>query len=329
MLTDQFQRTISYLRLSVTDRCDFRCVYCMAEDMTFLPRKEILSLEELSEIGTAFVELGGKKIRLTGGEPLIRKDFVTLVRALGALNGLEQLAITTNGSQLATCADALASAGVTSLNISLDSLDPAKFKAITRTGDLNKVLAGIEAAQTAGIKNIRLNSVILQTYNLDDVAELIEFAIDKRVDIAFIEEMPLGAMPEINRNERWLSNERLVQELKLRYDLQNANTAHSDSGPARYQQIAGTDTRIGFISPHSHNFCSTCNRIRVTVEGRLLLCLGNEHSLDLRAILREPNYTRDTLKQAIVDALAFKPERHHFYDPEHPQILRFMNATGG
>jgi cyclic pyranopterin phosphate synthase len=329
MLTDQFQRTISYLRLSVTDRCDFRCVYCMAEDMTFLPRKEILSLEELSEIGAAFVELGGKKIRLTGGEPLIRKDFVKLVESLGALAGLEQLAITTNGSQLSSCANKLAAAGVTSLNVSLDSLDAAKFKTITRTGDLTKVLAGIEAAQAAGIKNIRLNSVILQTYNLDDVAALIDFAIDKRIDIAFIEEMPLGEMPETNRAERWLSNETLVQELRSRYDLHDASTSKSDSGPARYQHISGTNTRIGFISPHSHNFCSTCNRIRVTVEGRLLLCLGNEHSLDLRAILRATDYTRETLKHAIVDALAFKPERHHFYDPEHPQILRFMNATGG
>jgi cyclic pyranopterin phosphate synthase len=329
MLTDQFQRTISYLRLSVTDRCDFRCVYCMAEDMTFLPRRDILSLEELGEIGAAFIELGGKKIRLTGGEPLIRKDFVTLVQSLGSLNGLEQLAITTNGSQLATCADELASAGVTSLNISLDSLDPDKFKTITRTGDLTKVLAGIEAAQAAGIKRIRLNSVILQTYNLDDVADLIAFAIDKHIDIAFIEEMPLGSMPDTQRQERWLSNETLMQELTVRYDLQDANPTNSDSGPARYQRIAGTNTRIGFISPHSHNFCSTCNRIRVTVEGRLLLCLGNEHSLDLRAILRAPAYTRDKLKQAIVEALNLKPERHHFYDPEHPQILRFMNATGG
>ena len=329
MLTDQFQRTISYLRLSVTDRCDFRCVYCMADDMTFLPRSEVLSLEELGEVGAAFVELGGKKIRLTGGEPLIRRDFINLAKSLGELAGLEQLAITTNGSQLSSCADALAAAGVTSLNISLDSLDPAKFKAITRTGDLSDVLAGIEAAQAAGIKNIRLNSVILHTYNLEDAAELIDFAIEKRIDIAFIEEMPLGTMPDIDRKERWLSNETLVQELRLRYDLHDSNATKSNSGPARYQNVAGTDTRIGFISPHSHNFCSTCNRIRVTVEGRLLLCLGNEHSLDLRAILRDRGYTREKLKQAIVDALAFKPERHHFHDPEHPQILRFMNATGG
>ena len=329
MLTDQFQRSISYLRLSVTDRCDFRCVYCMAEDMTFLPRQDILSLEELAEIGAAFVELGGKKIRLTGGEPLIRKDFVSLVESLGALKGLEQLAITTNGSQLSACADVLAAAGVTSLNVSLDTLDPAKFKTITRTGDLSKVLAGIEAAQAAGIKKIRLNSVILQSYNLEDVTELVEFAIAKQLDIAFIEEMPLGAMPDTNRQERWLSNETLVQELKLRYNLTDASDTISDAGPARYQHVVGTNTRIGFISPHSHNFCSTCNRIRVTVEGRLLLCLGNEHSLDLRAILRSSGYTRHTLKTAIVEALAFKPERHYFYDPEHPQILRFMNATGG
>lgn len=329
MLTDQFQRTISYLRLSVTDRCDFRCVYCMAEDMTFLPRKDILSLEELGEIGAAFVELGGKKIRLTGGEPLIRKDLATLARALGALDGLEHLAITTNGSQLASCADALAAAGVRSLNISLDSLDPIKFKSITRTGDLTKVLAGIDAAQAAGIENIRLNSVILQNYNLQDVEELIEFAIAKRLDIAFIEEMPLGSMPNSQREERWLSNETLMQELESRYRFQRPDALEDTAGPARYQKIVNTDTRIGFISPHSNNFCSSCNRIRVTVEGRLLLCLGNEHSLDLRAILRRPNYSRDTLKTAIIDALSLKPERHHFYDPEHPQILRFMSATGG
>jgi cyclic pyranopterin phosphate synthase len=329
MLTDQFQRTISYLRLSVTDRCDFRCLYCMAEDMTFLPRQDILSLEELSEIGAAFVELGGKKIRLTGGEPLIRKDVTRLVASLGALDGLEQLAITTNGSQLTSYADTLAAAGVTSINISLDSLDPVKFKTITRTGDLAKVLAGIDAAKAAGIEKIRLNSVILQNYNLNDVTELVDFAIAKDLDIAFIEEMPLGSMPHINRNERWLSNETLAQRLKSHYAIESSSTPKSVAGPARYQNITGTNTRIGFISPHSHNFCSTCNRIRITVEGRLLLCLGNEHSLDLRAILRGKGYTRETLKTSIIDALAFKPERHHFYDPDQPQILRFMNATGG
>ena len=328
MLTDPFGRNITYLRLSVTDRCDFRCVYCMAEDMTFLPRRDILSLEELSEIATAFVELGGTKIRLTGGEPLVRNGIDQLTRNIGSLPGLKELAITTNGSQLYKYAAKFKAAGVKSINISIDSLQAARFRQLTRTGDLNLVYRGIDAALEAGIERLRLNSVIMKGHNDDEIESLVEFALNKGVDIAFIEEMPLGVM-ESERDRRWLSNEALFERLSQRFDFAPCEQNEVTSGPARYQKVKGSNTRIGFISPHSNNFCGSCNRIRITVEGRLLLCLGNEHSVDLRSVLRSPNYARSTLKKVMTDALHIKPERHHFYDPSAPQIVRFMNATGG
>jgi cyclic pyranopterin phosphate synthase len=328
MLTDPFGRNITYLRLSVTDRCDFRCVYCMAEDMTFLSRKDILSLEELREIAAAFVELGGQKIRLTGGEPLVRNGIDKLTQAIGSLPGLKELALTTNGSQLHRYAQEFKRAGVTSINISIDSLQAERFRQLTRTGDLKSVLRGIDAALEAGIERLRLNSVIMNGHNDDEIEALVDFALAKDLDIAFIEEMPLGIM-ESERDRRWLSNDTLFERLSQRFDLSPCEGQESNSGPARYQRVKGSSTRIGFISPHTNNFCGSCNRIRITVEGRLLLCLGNEHSVDLRSVLRSPNYSRSNLKTVISDALHIKPERHHFYDPSEPQIIRFMNATGG
>lgn len=328
MLIDPFGRNITYLRLSVTDRCDFRCVYCMAEDMTFLPRRDILSLEELSEIAATFIELGGKKIRLTGGEPLIRNGIDRLTRDIGSLPGLSELAITTNGSQLHKYAAKFKQDGVKSINISIDSLQADRFRQLTRTGNLELVYRGIDAALEAGIERIRLNSVIIKGYNDDEIEPLVEFALNKGVDIAFIEEMPLGVM-ESERDRRWLSNEALFERLSQRFDFAPCEQSDVTNGPARYQSVTGSNTRIGFISPHTNNFCGSCNRIRITVEGRLLLCLGNEHSVDLRGVLRSPNYARSTLKKVMTDALQIKPERHHFYDPNAPQIVRFMNATGG
>jgi len=326
-LIDDFGRRITYVRLSVTDRCDFRCVYCMAEDMTFLPRSEILSLEELALIGHAFVELGVKKIRLTGGEPLVRKNVIELVSELGALAALDELTLTTNGSRLHKFAQPLRDAGVRRINISLDSLRADRFKQITRTGNLADVLGGIRAAQQAGFERIKLNAVILQGRNDDEILDLVEFALAENLDISFIEEMPLGLIDEHNRALSFCSSDTIRERIETRYALIASD--ETSGGPSRYFRIDSSDSRIGFISPHSHNFCDLCNRVRVTVEGRLLLCLGNEHSVDLRAVLRAQPNNIDALKHAIVAALPIKPERHHFDLNEQPQILRFMNMTGG
>lgn len=326
-LIDKFGRRVDYIRLSVTDRCDFRCVYCMTEDMTFLPRKEILSLEELHQVAKAFTELGVKKIRLTGGEPMVRTDVMSLIEKLGALPGLEELLLTTNGAQLDKYAMALRQAGVNRVNISIDSLDADRFKRISRVGKLDKVLAGIDAAIAAGFDRIRLNSVIMRGYNEDEVLALTDFAIDRDIDIAFIEEMPLGEASDHDRQETTCSNAWVRQVIESKYQL--IDSAAKTAGPSRYSQIAGQRSRIGFISPVTHNFCEDCNRVRITVEGRLLLCLGNEHSVDLRAILRDPDKTFDDLKQAIIKSMDIKPERHFFYDKDHVQPVRLMNMTGG
>lgn len=324
-LIDKFGRKVEYVRLSVTDRCDFRCVYCMAEDMTFLPRNEILSLEELYRVGAAFAALGVKKIRLTGGEPLIRRDVIKLVEKLGRLPGLE-LVLTTNGSQLPHMAQALKDAGVRRINISLDSLDPAKFRELTRTGDLAQVVAGIDAARKAGFQRVKLNAVILKGRNDDEILPLVQFARDRELDLTFIEEMPLGAISEHGRQECFMPSDAIRDVIATRYAL--IPSLHDSGGPARYFEFADSCSRIGFISPHSHNFCGDCNRVRVTVEGRLLLCLGNEHSTDLRSVLRASDDDA-VLKQAIVQAMDLKPERHYFDLAEEPQIVRFMNMTGG
>lgn len=326
-LIDKFGRRVDYIRLSVTDRCDFRCVYCMTEDMIFLPRKEILSLEELHRVAKAFTDLGVRKIRLTGGEPMVRTDVMSLIEKLGALPGLEELLLTTNGAQLDKFAIPLKRAGVNRINISIDSLDAERFKRISRVGKLDKVLAGIDAAIAAGFDRIRLNSVIMRGYNEDEVLALTDYALAKGVDIAFIEEMPLGEASDHNREETTCSNAWVKQVIESKYEL--LNSAEKTAGPSRYSRIAGHNSRIGFISPVTHNFCEDCNRVRVTVEGRLLLCLGNEHSVDLRAVLRDPGKGDAELQQAIIAAMDIKPERHFFYDKDHVQPVRLMNMTGG
>lgn len=327
-LIDRFDRRIDYLRLSVTDRCDFRCVYCMAEDMTFLPRSQILSLEQLYDVAAAFVALGVSKIRLTGGEPLVRNNLMTLVERLGQLDGLKQLHLTTNGAQLDKYAPALKAAGVTGVNISLDSLDESKFRQLTRTGDLSKVLRGVDAAIDAGFSRIKLNAVILRGRNDDEALALVEFARNKGIDISFIEEMPLGIIDEHSRALSFCSSDELRELIDSRYPL--SASGESTGGPSTYYRMVDSPSRVGFISPHSHNFCHLCNRVRVTVEGRLLLCLGNEHSADLKATLDEFPGDSERLQQVVRSAMSLKPERHHFeLNDNEPQIVRFMNMTGG
>ena len=326
-LVDKFGRTVDYVRLSVTDRCDFRCVYCMTEDMTFLPRKQILSLEEIYQIALAFTELGVKKIRLTGGEPMVRSDVMSLIGKLGSLPGLEELLLTTNGAQLDKYALPLKEAGLSRINISIDSLDAERFRRISRVGKLEKVLAGIDAAREAGFDRIKLNSVIMRGYNEDEVIPLTDYALSRDIDIAFIEEMPLGEASDHSREETTCSNEWVRGQIEQKYRL--INSTAKTAGPSRYVQVVGKKSRIGFISPVSHNFCEDCNRVRVTVEGRLLLCLGNEHSVDLREVLRSSASTHEDLKEAIIKSMDLKPERHYFYDKEHAQPVRLMNMTGG
>jgi cyclic pyranopterin phosphate synthase len=326
-LIDDFGRRVRYVRISVTDRCDFRCVYCMSEEMTFLPRAQILTLEELTLVARAFVEMGVEKIRLTGGEPLVRRGIDQLIEATSALPGLRDLAMTTNGAGLVKHARRLREAGLGRLNISLDTLDPERFRKLTRTGDLSRVLEGLRAAREAGFERIKLNAVILKGRNDDEVLDLVEFARSERVDLSFIEEMPLGDVSDHSRAETFCSSDEVKAAIEQRHEL--IPTTESTLGPSRYFRMSDSDSRIGFISPHSHNFCSNCNRVRVTAEGRLLLCLGNEHSVDLRAVLRQHPGDLDALKHAIVKALPLKPERHHFTTDGDVQIVRFMNMTGG
>ena len=325
-LQDGLGRRIEYLRLSVTDRCDFRCVYCMAEDMTFLPRAQILSLEEIERLARLFVSLGVRKIRLTGGEPLVRRGIVDLCARISALPGLRELVMTSNGSQLVKMAEPLAAAGVKRLNISLDSLDAERFKAITRTGELQQVLDGIEAARAAGFERIKLNTVVLKG-NHDEVPALTDYALSRGLDITFIEEMPLGEVGR-ERGEAYCSSDEVRAMLSERYHL--IDSTESSGGPARYLRVEGyPDSRIGFISPHSHNFCDTCNRVRLTTEGRLLLCLGHENALDMRRLLRQHPGDDAPVREALERALLYKPARHEFSVDGEVQVLRFMNATGG
>lgn len=326
-LIDRFGRKVDYLRISITDRCDFRCVYCMAEDMTFLPRAHILTLEEIHILAKAFVELGVKKIRITGGEPLVRKGALELLRNIGQLENLHELVITTNGSQLETMAPALKDAGIKRINISLDTLEADKFKTITRTGNLQQVLKGIQAAKAANFERIKINSVILKNRNHLEVCDLVQFAVDNGIDISFIEEMPLGVVSQHDRGAAYYSSTEIKSDLAQRFNL--LASTEKTGGPSNYFKVAGSDTRVGFISPHSENFCSSCNRVRLTVEGRLLLCLGNEHSVDLKTIIRTHPGNMGVLKQAIIDSMQIKPEKHEFNIHEQPVILRHMNMTGG
>ncbi|WP_439134037.1 GTP 3',8-cyclase MoaA [Pseudomaricurvus sp.] len=326
-LTDTFGRDITYLRLSVTDRCDYRCVYCMAEDMVFLPRAQVLTLEESIEICEAFAELGVNKIRITGGEPLVRRGITTLFDQVGQIDSLNELTLTTNGSQLKKYAPELAQSGVKRINVSLDTLNSEQFTDLTRFGKLNDVLEGIQAAKDAGIERVKLNAVILKNRNLDQVLPLVNYALAHDLDISFIEEMPLGQVTEHGRQTEFCSSAELRNLIAKQHNLTPSD--YETGGPSRYWNVAGSRIKLGFISPHSDNFCSTCNRVRVTAEGKLLLCLGNENAVDLKAVIRRYPGERERLKQVIVDAMTVKPEKHHFYEDDAPQIIRFMNATGG
>lgn len=326
-LVDRFGRTITYVRISVTDRCDFRCVYCMDEKMQFVPRAQVLTLEELAYITQAFTELGVSKVRFTGGEPLVRRNVTKLFRDVGRLPGLRELVLTTNASRLARFASELKEAGVRRVNISLDSLDPERFRRITRFGNLEDVLAGIEAARRVGFEQIKINSVILKNRNHDEVTDLVRFASERGLDISFIEEMPLGFIGEHDRAEAFYSSDDIRRDLACSFTL--LPTTETTGGPSRYYRVQETGTRVGFISPHSHNFCASCNRVRLTAEGRLLLCLGQEHSVDLRRVIRANPGDLDKLKDAIRASMAIKPKGHEFDLAAKPVILRHMNTTGG
>jgi cyclic pyranopterin phosphate synthase len=295
--------------------------------MTFLPREEVLTLEECERLVRVFVELGVQKVRITGGEPLVRKNALWLFQQVGKLDGLRELVLTTNGSQLDYQAQQLKDAGVSRINISLDSLDAERFRKITRVGDLNKVLRGIDAAKAAGIARIRLNSVLMRDFNDDEAITLTQFAVDKGIDIAFIEEMPLGEVDH-NRASSCVSNDETFDTLQKHFQL--VSSTESTGGPARYWRVPGTETRVGFISPHSHNFCEACNRVRITCKGELFLCLGQEDVVDLMPLLREHPQDDAPLRQAIIDAMAIKPKGHDFdLRRAQPAVVRFMSVTGG
>lgn len=309
----------------------------MDEDVTFMPRDHILSLEEIVHVAKTFISMGTKRIRITGGEPLVRKNILWAIEQIANTDGLEELTITTNGSQLYKMAQSLLDVGVSRINISLDTLKAERFYALTRRDKFQQVIDGIEAASRLPFKRLKINSVMLKNHNDDELFDLAKFALDHKMDISFIEEMPLGVITDHNRAATYLSSDNVIDALSEHYELTPSSI--TTSGPTRYYQVAGYDHKIGVISPHSHNFCDTCNRVRLTAEGRLLLCLGNEHSKDLRTVLRDSSYCSTTLgskhhdstelKNAIIEALALKPEKHHFNLDEAPQILRFMSATGG
>lgn len=326
-LTDQFGRQVDYIRLSITDRCDFRCQYCMAEDMTFLSRDEVLSLEECARLVKVFVKLGVTKVRITGGEPLVRKNAQWLFEEIGQLKGLKELVLTTNGSQLSKQAKSLYQAGVKRINISVDSLIPERFKAITRTGDLSKVLTGIDSAIETGFQGIKLNTVLMRGTNDDEAHDLVQFAIDKKIDISFIEEMPLG---EVNheRENTFVSNADTLKQLQSKYAL--LPSTETTGGPAKYWQVANSNTKIGFISPHSHNFCESCNRVRITCQGELYLCLGQEDKIELMPLLRNHPENDMPLIEAILNSMSIKPKGHDFdLQRAAPAVVRFMSHTGG
>ena len=328
-MVDPFGRAISYLRVSVTDRCDFRCVYCMAEDMVFLPKQDLLTLEELDRLCSAFVEKGVRKLRITGGEPLVRKNVISLFEALGrhlATGALEELTLTTNGSQLERFAAPLAAAGVKRVNVSLDTLDPQKFKAITRWGDLGKVMAGIRAAQDAGL-SVKLNAVALKGVNEAEIPEMVRFAHREGMDLTLIETMPLGDI-DGDRTEQYLPLSHVRARLSEVFTLKESD--HRSGGPARYVEVAETGGKLGFITPLTHNFCESCNRVRVTCTGTLYMCLGQEDAADLRAPLRALE-ADELLKRAIDEAISRKPKGHDFVIERQarPAVPRHMSVTGG
>ena len=329
-LIDPFARAITYLRISVTDRCDFRCTYCMAEHMTFLPKKEILSLEELDRISSAFIDRGVRKLRLTGGEPLVRRNIMSLIGSLSRhldTGALDELTLTTNGSQLQRFAGDLAGHGVKRINVSLDTLDPQKFRRITRWGDLNKVLAGIDAALEAGLK-VKINTVALKGDNEDEIDGLIDWAHGKGMDITFIETMPMGEI-DADRTDQYLPLSLLRARLSHRLTLQDI--PYKTGGPARYVQVAETGGRIGFITPMTHNFCESCNRVRLTCTGTLYMCLGQDDAADLRQAVRASEGD-DLLHDHIEEAISRKPKGHDFIIDRRsntPAVGRHMSVTGG
>ena len=329
-LVDPFGRAISYLRVSVTDRCDFRCVYCMSEDMTFLPKQDLLSLEELDRLCSVFVSRGVRKLRITGGEPLVRRDIMTLFRSLSRhleAGTLEELTLTTNGSQLTRYAAELAACGVKRINVSLDTLDRAKFKAITRWGDLDRVVAGIDAAQAAGLA-VKINAVALKGVNEDEVEEMISWSHGRGMDITFIEVMPLGDIEPARFDQYWPLSQ-LRARLAERFTLDEID--YRTGGPARYVTARETGGRIGFITPLTHNFCESCNRVRVTCTGTLYMCLGQEDAADLRTPLRASE-SNVRLERAIEEAITRKPKGHDFVidrATSRPAVGRHMSVTGG
>jgi GTP 3',8-cyclase len=330
-MIDPFGRHVSYLRVSVTDRCDFRCVYCMSEHMTFLPKRDLLSLEELDRLCTAFVARGVRKLRITGGEPLVRKNIIWLFKALSRhleSGALEELTLTTNGSQLKTHAADLAACGVKRINVSLDTLDPLKFRKITRWGDLPTVIGGIDAAQAAGLA-IKINAVALKGVNEDEIADLMRFAHDRGADLTLIETMPLGEI-DGDRTDQYLPLSVVRARLMDTFTL--SDIPYKTGGPARYVTVAETGGRLGFITPMTHNFCESCNRVRLTCTGTLYMCLGQDDACDLRSVLRA-NPTSDTaLQAAITGAIARKPKGHDFVidrRTKQPAVARHMSVTGG
>ncbi|WP_363350398.1 GTP 3',8-cyclase MoaA [Methylocystis echinoides] len=330
-LIDPFGRAVSYVRVSVTDRCDFRCVYCMSEHMTFLPRKDLLTLEELDRLCAAFIARGTKKLRITGGEPLVRHDVMKLFRALSrhlVSGALEELTVTTNGSQLARFAQELADCGVKRINVSLDTLDPARFRTLTRTGDLARVMAGIDAARAAGLK-VKLNAVALKGVNEDEFVSLVRFAHDRGMDMTFIEVMPLGELDGPARVDQYLPMSSVRDRLAEAFTLTEID--YRTGGPARYMRTEETGGRVGFITPLTHNFCESCNRVRVTCTGTLFMCLGQEDAADLRAPLRES--ADDALLHAAIEAaIRRKPKGHDFVidrATQAPSVARHMSTTGG
>jgi GTP 3',8-cyclase len=329
-LIDPFHRAITYLRVSVTDRCDFRCVYCMSENMTFLPKADVLSLEELDRLCSAFVAKGVTKLRLTGGEPLVRRGIMTLVSSLSrylATGALKELTLTTNGSQLAKFASELKDRGVERINVSLDTLDADKFRAITRWGELDKVMAGIDAALAAGIK-VKINAVALKDVNEDELVSLLDWAHGRGMDLTVIEVMPLGDVGE-TRLDQYLPLSMVRSRLAERYTLEDID--YRTGGPARYVHVKETGGRLGFITPLTHNFCESCNRVRITCTGTLYMCLGQDAAADLRAPLRVSE-SNDLIYAAIDEAITRKPKGHDFVIDRHhqrPALSRHMSVTGG
>lgn len=330
-LIDPFGRAVTYLRVSVTDRCDLRCVYCMAEDMTFLPKKDILTLEEIDRLCGAFIALGTDKIRLTGGEPLVRKGVMNLVRSLGARitpGGLRELTVTTNGTQLTKMAGDLFDAGVRRINVSLDTLDPSVFAAVTRWGKIEQTLDGIFAAKAAGLA-VKVNAVALKGVNEDEFDRMVGWCGEHGFDLCLIETMPLGDVGG-DRTDQYLPLSLVRSRLRQTWTLED--TDYATGGPARYVRVKETGGRIGFITPMTHNFCESCNRVRMTCTGTLFMCLGQEDSAEFRALLRDPSVDDAALAQAIREAITRKPKGHDFViDRRHkrPAVARHMSMTGG